>query len=148
MFSLRSLKLASSLLPRHSTRLAAASFSSSKKPLHFELPDALANIGSKVFDFNTLEPATLRAYKRAVTEGTPLEDKYKDKLAQAIQNWALSKGAVNCSHWFSALRGTNAEKVWLHRSLVTYQSIRHPLVLLTVSQVDSMLSRLVTSTTP
>ena len=90
-----------------------ASSSSSKKVVHVKVPDALANIGSQVFDFNTLEPATLKAYKRAITEGTPLDEKYKTKLAQAIQNWALEKGAVNCSHWFSALRGTNAEKVGL-----------------------------------
>ena len=43
-------------------------------------------------------------------EGTPLDLEAANFIAEAMKNWAISKGATHYSHWFQPLTGITAEK--------------------------------------
>ena len=76
--------------------------------------------GSLVFNQSimkeTLPAKTFKALKKTMEEGTPLDLEVANQVADAMKNWAISKGATHYSHWFQPLTGITAEK---HDSFLT-----------------------------
>ncbi len=57
-----------------------------------------------------------KALKLTMENGTPLDLDSANQIADAMKNWAISKGATHYSHWFQPLSGITAEK---HDSFLT-----------------------------
>ena len=76
--------------------------------------------GSLVFNQTVMKemlpPRTFTALKHTMNEGTPLDLDAANQIAEAMKNWAISKGATHYSHWFQPLTGITAEK---HDSFLT-----------------------------
>ena len=76
--------------------------------------------GSLVFNQTVMKemlpPKTFSALKKTMEEGTPLDLEAANQIAEAMKNWAISKGATHYSHWFQPLTGITAEK---HDSFLT-----------------------------
>ena len=76
--------------------------------------------GSLVFNQTvmkeTLPAETYKALKHTMENGTPLNLEVANQVAEAMKNWAISKGATHYSHWFQPLTGITAEK---HDSFLT-----------------------------
>ena len=70
--------------------------------------------GSLVFNQTVMKemlpPKTFTALKHTMEEGTPLDLDAANQIAEAMKNWAISKGATHYSHWFQPLTGVTAEK--------------------------------------
>ena len=70
--------------------------------------------GSLVFNEGTmkerLSSASYSAWKKCVTEGTPLDLSTANEIAQAMKQWAVEKGATHYTHWFQPMTGVTAEK--------------------------------------
>ena len=70
--------------------------------------------GSLVFNEGTmkerLSSASYSAWKKCVTEGTPLDLSTANEIAQAMKQWAVEKGATHFTHWFQPMTGVTAEK--------------------------------------
>ena len=70
--------------------------------------------GSKVFNEETmkdrLSPASYGAWKKCVTEGTPLDISTANEIAEAMKQWAVERGATHFTHWFQPMTGVTAEK--------------------------------------
>lgn len=70
--------------------------------------------GSLVFNLSvmkeTLPEQTYKALKQTMEDGTPLNLDVANQIADAMKNWAISKGATHYSHWFQPLTGITAEK--------------------------------------
>ena len=43
-------------------------------------------------------------------DGTPLEGKLANEVADGMRRWAISRGATHFTHWFQPLNGLTAEK--------------------------------------
>lgn len=56
------------------------------------------------------------ALRDVIESGGELEISLADKVADAMKDWALTKGATHYTHWFQPLTGTTAEK---HDSFVS-----------------------------
>ena len=76
--------------------------------------------GSLVFNQSVMKEKlpsdTYKALKHTMDEGTPLNLEVANQVAEAMKNWAISKGATHYSHWFQPLTGITAEK---HDSFLT-----------------------------
>ena len=76
--------------------------------------------GSLVFNQTVMKEMlpskTYEALKHTMEEGTPLDLEAANQIAEAMKNWAISKGATHYSHWFQPLTGITAEK---HDSFLT-----------------------------
>ncbi len=76
--------------------------------------------GSLVFNQSVMKemlpPKTFNALKKTMEEGTPLDLDAANQIAEAMKDWAISKGATHYSHWFQPLTGITAEK---HDSFLT-----------------------------
>ena len=57
--------------------------------------------------------------EQTVKEGTGLDPAIANDVAQAMKEWALSKGASHYTHWFQPLTGSTAEK---HDSFIEVDS--------------------------
>ncbi len=70
--------------------------------------------GSMVFDEETmkerLSEASFIAWKECVTEGKTLDISTACEIAEAMKQWAVSKGATHYTHWFQPMTGATAEK--------------------------------------
>jgi glutamine synthetase len=55
--------------------------------------------------------------EQTVKEGTGLDPAIANDIAQAMKEWALTKGASHYTHWFQPLTGSTAEK---HDSFIEY----------------------------
>ncbi len=75
--------------------------------------------GSMVFNDRVMKavlPAkTYASLKHTIDEGAALDPGVADAVAQAMKEWALSKGATHFTHWFQPLTGITAEK---HESFI------------------------------
>ena len=76
--------------------------------------------GNMVFDDRVMK-ATLSAkvyasLKKTIDEGTELDISVANAVANAMKDWAISKGATHYTHWFQPLTGITAEK---HDSFIT-----------------------------
>ena len=76
--------------------------------------------GSDVFNEATmkqyLDPEVYCAWKHCITTGSPLQLDTANHIAEAMKNWATSKGATHYTHWFQPMTGITAEK---HDSFIT-----------------------------
>ena len=76
--------------------------------------------GSMVFNQSVMKEMlpeeTYNALKNTMEDGTPLDLEAANQIAEAMKNWAISKGATHYSHWFQPLTGITAEK---HDSFLT-----------------------------
>jgi len=86
--------------------------------MHMEnLPELF---GSLVFNQSVMKkmlPAPIyKALKLTMETGTPLDLESANQIAEAMKDWAVSKGATHYSHWFQPLSGITAEK---HDSFIT-----------------------------
>ncbi|MCQ2590908.1 MAG: glutamine synthetase III [Treponema sp.] len=84
---------------------------------NIDLPEIF---GSLVFNQSVMKEMlpsqTYKALKHTMEEGTPLNLEVANQVAEAMKNWAISKGATHYSHWFQPLTGITAEK---HDSFLT-----------------------------
>ncbi|MBR1583071.1 MAG: glutamine synthetase III [Spirochaetales bacterium] len=70
--------------------------------------------GSMVFDDRAMR-ASLSAdvyasLRKTIDEGSALDISVANAVAEAMKNWAVSKGATHFTHWFQPLTGITAEK--------------------------------------
>ena len=70
--------------------------------------------GSMVFDDKVmrsmLSADVYRSMMKTINQGNPLNPEVANAVAQAMKNWAVSKGATHFTHWFQPLNGVTAEK--------------------------------------
>ncbi|MGN7515368.1 MAG: glutamine synthetase III family protein [Allomuricauda sp.] len=62
----------------------------------------------KMLQFLTAE--ALDKVKSAIFQGTKIDRKIADQVAEGMKAWALSMGATHYTHWFQPLTGATAEK--------------------------------------
>ena len=71
-------------------------------------------LGSNVFNKQVmkqyLSPEVYKRLEQTINEGKELELDVADKVAIAMKNWAVSKGATHFTHWFQPMTGITAEK--------------------------------------
>ena len=70
--------------------------------------------GSNVFNDvamrEYLPKNTYKALRKTIDKGVELEPEVAEVVANAMKNWALSKGATHFTHWFQPMTGFTAEK--------------------------------------
>lgn len=70
--------------------------------------------GENVFDDRTMKsslPADIYlSLKKTMEEGAQLDPEVASVVADAMKDWAISKGATHYTHWFQPLTGITAEK--------------------------------------
>ncbi|MBQ7445480.1 MAG: glutamine synthetase III [Clostridia bacterium] len=70
--------------------------------------------GSMVFNDRVmkamLSSKVYASLKRTIDEGVALDPSVANAVAQAMKDWAISKGATHFTHWFQPLTGITAEK--------------------------------------
>ena len=70
--------------------------------------------GSMVFDDKVMRSMltadVYRSMRKTINQGDPLNPEIANAVAQAMKNWAVSKGATHFTHWFQPLNGVTAEK--------------------------------------
>ena len=70
--------------------------------------------GSMVFDDKVmrsmLSAEVYSSMRKTINQGDPLNQDIANAMAQAMKNWAVSKGATHYTHWFQPLNGVTAEK--------------------------------------
>ena len=57
-----------------------------------------------------LPKSTYKKLKSTIEEGTTLDRSIASVVANAMKDWALSKGATHYTHWFQPMTGITAEK--------------------------------------
>jgi glutamine synthetase len=77
-----------------------------------ETPETVfgANTFSLATMKETLKPATYNAILETLNEGNKLPEGVADEVAEAMKNWAVSRGATHFAHVFYPLTGASAEK--------------------------------------
>lgn len=77
--------------------------------------------GQNVFSLKVMKQLlSSKAYasiEKTIKEGGKVDPSYADEIAEAMKNWAISKGATHFTHWFQPLTGTTAEK---HDSFISW----------------------------
>ena len=70
--------------------------------------------GSLVFNDSVMKQRlpkeTYTALKKTISEGKDLELSLANVVANAMKDWAVSKGATHYTHWFQPMTGVTAEK--------------------------------------
>ncbi|MBO4762021.1 MAG: glutamine synthetase III, partial [Lachnospiraceae bacterium] len=70
--------------------------------------------GSMVFDDRvmraTLSSKVYASLRKTIDEGSELDIGVANAVAEAMKEWAVSKGATHYTHWFQPLTGITAEK--------------------------------------
>ena len=70
--------------------------------------------GENTFSLKTMQEhiskATFSAFKLWMSEGKTITIKQANEIADAMKNWAISKGATYYTHWFQPMTGLTAEK--------------------------------------
>ena len=76
--------------------------------------------GSMVFNESVMKERlpkdVFKALKSTISEGTALDSTVANIVANAMKDWAISKGATHYTHWFQPMTGITAEK---HDSFIT-----------------------------
>ena len=84
--------------------------------------------GSYVLDLQSIKKRlpkpTFHALKAAIEEGADLGNAHADTIAQAIMEWAMSKGVTHYTHWFQPMTGLSAQK---HDSFLAFDSDLKPI---------------------
>lgn len=87
-----------------------------RKPMEVKREDNLVSdfYGKYVFDRNKMKKfLSKEAYKAvidAIDNGTGIDRKMADQVAQGMKSWALENGATHITHWFHPLTDGTAEK--------------------------------------
>jgi glutamine synthetase len=87
-----------------------------RKPIEVKREENLVSdfYGMNVFDRPKMKKyLSKEAYKAvidAVDNGTPIDRKMADQVAQGMKSWALENGATHITHWFHPLTDGTAEK--------------------------------------
>ncbi|MBW8334432.1 MAG: glutamine synthetase III [Prolixibacteraceae bacterium] len=87
-----------------------------RKPVEVKRQENLVSdfYGMNVFDRPKMKKyLSKEAYKSvidAVDNGTPIDRKMADQVAQGMKSWALENGATHITHWFHPLTDGTAEK--------------------------------------
>lgn len=87
-----------------------------RKPVNVKREENLVSdfYGMNVFDRPKMKKyLSKEAYKAvidAIDNGTPVERKMADQVAQGMKSWALENGATHLTHWFHPLTDGTAEK--------------------------------------
>jgi glutamine synthetase len=70
--------------------------------------------GDNVFSMRVmrehLSEATVKSLEATIKTGKSLDAGIADEVAEAMKEWAISKGATHFTHWFQPLTGSTAEK--------------------------------------
>ncbi|MCL1863669.1 MAG: glutamine synthetase III [Defluviitaleaceae bacterium] len=70
--------------------------------------------GSMVFNESVMQTRlpkeVYKAWKKTMSQNTPLELDAANVIANAMKDWATEKGATHFSHWFQPMTGVTAEK--------------------------------------
>lgn len=70
--------------------------------------------GENTFSSETMQKhiskSTFGAFKKWMTEGVIISRNQADEIADAMKNWAITKGATYYTHWFQPMTGLTAEK--------------------------------------
>ncbi len=104
----------SNFSPRTAAVAAIASRKSTGPSVNFaeERPETV--FGSNTYNLGvmkeTLKPATYQAIVETIEEGRKLPEGLADEVAEAMKNWAVSRGATHFAHIFYPLTGATAEK--------------------------------------
>ncbi|HOR12570.1 MAG TPA: glutamine synthetase III [Clostridia bacterium] len=69
---------------------------------------------------NRLDPLIYAALRRTIDEGSELEYKVAEAVANAMKDWAIEKGATHYTHWFQPMTGSTAQK---HDAFLEIQSL-------------------------
>jgi glutamine synthetase len=73
------------------------------------LPDALANINTRVLDDDAMrrmvDSDIYDAFSRCRSTGNRMSKEDANALATSIRKWAQERGCIGYSHWFSPMRG-------------------------------------------
>ncbi|MBU3664846.1 MAG: glutamine synthetase type III [Chthoniobacterales bacterium] len=104
----------SNMTARSAAVAAIASRKSQDASINFveETPETVfgANTFSLAVMKETLKPGTYQAVVETIKNGTKLPEGVADEVAEAMKNWAVSRGATHFAHVFYPLTGTSAEK--------------------------------------
>jgi glutamine synthetase len=70
--------------------------------------------GENTFNLETMQKhiskSTFEAFKRWMSEGKLITLEQANEIANAMKDWAISKGATYYTHWFQPMTGLTAEK--------------------------------------
>ncbi|MCK9573732.1 MAG: glutamine synthetase III, partial [Candidatus Omnitrophica bacterium] len=70
--------------------------------------------GENTFSVETMQKhiskETFEAFKVWMSEGKTITLEQANEIANAIKDWAISKGATYYTHWFQPMTGLTAEK--------------------------------------
>lgn len=70
--------------------------------------------GSKVFNLPTMKERlpkdTYESLVKTINDGTPLDQKVANVVANAMKDWAIEHGCTHYTHWFQPMTGVTAEK--------------------------------------
>ncbi len=79
-----------------------------------EFPKVSSYYGCNTFNEETMKKVlsdkTFLAYKKWQDGGPVISEKQADEVANAMKEWAISKGATSYTHWFQPMTGQTAEK--------------------------------------
>ena len=68
------------------------------------------NVFNDVVMRSTLPRDVYRSLRKTIDEGNTIDMSIADSVANAMKDWALSKGATHYTHWFQPLTNLTAEK--------------------------------------
>ena len=73
-----------------------------------------AYFGENTFSISTMRKyiseSTFAAFKHWMSEGVTISIEQANEIANAMKEWAISKGATYYTHWFQPMTGLTAEK--------------------------------------
>jgi glutamine synthetase len=79
------------------------------------------NFGANIFSFELMRDRLPREFYDklmfAIRNHRPIAPETADVIAQAMKEWAISRGTTHYTHWFQPLTGLTAEK---HESFLTF----------------------------
>ena len=96
-------------------RFAALQAIQRRRPVAVKPPSALQDIwASDVFSLERMKEAlprgVFKSIQRTIREGGPLDPSVADVVANAMKDWATSRGALYYAHVFYPLTNLTAEK--------------------------------------
>jgi len=78
--------------------------------------------GENTFSISTMRKyisdSTFAAFKRWLSEGVTINIEQANEIANAMKEWAISRGATYYTHWFQPMTGLTAEK---HDSFISIE---------------------------
>lgn len=89
--------------------------------LSMRLPE---HFGENVFSLKVMQrmltPKAYASIAHTINKGGKLDVSIADEVAEAMKQWAISKGATHYTHWFQPLTGVTAEK---HDAFIAHDTL-------------------------